>query len=326
MKRETFNEWLRVTKIMDKSGIGKSVLALIFEDQTLEGLVFKNEVGYAAVGYSEGRGIVVDFKGFCVVASFIDIISARKSIDSQFIEFRSGDKKSRLHIEEVMEVNLPVWKSGEVISIRSDDVFSVGKEINYYIAGGGFCFGCIGFFGLRKVDLEKEINMQLSYIFIEVFEGSIFDKFVIEENSISLSKDDLEVFLFSSVEESVGSLVERFNREIKVIKDERKIEIKDRGKVKEILEALREMRNLGASSINVEIVGKLVVLSSVVGAELVRSIEIDGTGKFDGCLGNEVLDMLKVVGDKIHGIYADDVMFLFDGDISVIANVLGEVR
>ena len=290
------------------------------------GLVYRNELGYCTLGYTDGQGYIIDFKSFCIQASFIDVLSARKSIvDEQSIEFRHEEKKTKVDIMESLEVNLPIWKTGDQVIVGGDNFFSIGAEKDYYLVRDNFSFGAWGFFGVKKLDTANTKSMKLSPVFLDIFAGRGFDKFVAAEDSVFISKDDLEVLLFSSIDEYEEDLLDKFERETSVIKNESTWNIKNKDNVKEVLSTLKEMRNLGASCIMLKMKGKELHLTSAVGAELLRKIEVDSDGDFNGCIGEDVLDILKVLEKDIDSIYVDKIMFLFDGKISLIANILEDV-
>jgi len=327
MEKDTFNRWLEICKIMDKHAIEKGSFVLIFEDRTVEGLVYRNELGFCGLGYTDGEGFAVDFKSFCVLSSFVDVLSARKSFvdNDSAIEFRVGERKSKIGVEEKREVNLPVWGSGKNAKVKSGEVFSVGEEVGYFVVDDKFCFGSMSFFGEKKLEEKAGIAVKLSPLFINIFKAGKFEKFTVAEESVLLSDKDLEVTLFSSVEETAEDMEVKFTRDRMTIKENAKLKLENKEDVTVLLETLKEMRNVGAGSIRLKVKGLKATLISIVGVELVQSITIKTEQEFEGCFGEDILGLMKEIGPGITALYADDVMFLFDGTASVIANIVEDI-
>jgi len=327
MEKATFNRWLEICKIMDKHAIERGRFALIFEDRTVEGFVYRNELGFCGLGYTDGDGVSVDFKSFCVLSSFIDVLSARKSFvdEDSAIEFRVGERKSKIGIEEKVEVNLPVWGSGKNAKVKSDEVFSVGEGVGYFIVDNKFCFGSMSFFGERELGEKAGVVVKLSPLFIDIFKAGKFEKFTVDEESVLMSDKDLEVTLFSSVEETAEDMDVKFTRDRMAIKEKAKLVVEEKDDIAILLDTLREMRNVGAGCIRLKVKGLKAVLTSIVGVELVQSINIKKEQEFEGCFGEDVLSLMKEIGPGTSAIYADDVMFLFEGKTAVIANIVEDI-
>lgn len=328
MKKETFSRWMDIAKLMDKNSVERGKLVIIFDDSTAEGYIYRNELGYCGIGYTDGDGYSVDFEGFCVLSSFVDVVSARKSFtdNNNAIEFRVGEKKSKIGIEEKVEINLPVWEQGSIAKLKSSDVISIGSEINYFVVDDRFCFGSFGYFGERKTAEKSDIGAKLSPLFVSIFELGKFDKFTVGEASAFMTDDDLEVMLNSSTEEFSGDLVAKFAREKSLIKENAKLRITDSADVKEIVEILKQMKNIGASHVLLKAQKNKVTIISTVGVELMKSFDVKTVSEFSGCFGEDLLNLLKNIGSEVTSIYADDVMFMFEGQTQVIANIVESVR
>lgn len=312
MDKENLNRMIDVIKVMESNSIWPGNIGLIFERQSLEGIVYRNELGYCSFGNTDGNAIFVNVKEFEAINSYIDILRSKKQVKEDHIEFRIDDKTTSIGRVGSEEIAMQPWATGKKIDINPSEIFNGGSDLNYKLLGNKFCFSSAEFFGIVDLSKDSGLRVKLSTSFVKVFEFGWVGVRLVDQGVI-FTKDDLEVLLLSGVEGTEEALEAKYEREVKKIKDKSSFVIDNRENFKTLLEAAIEMRKIGADLINIYIEDGKVTLRSSLGVTLRRQLDIGYTGKFSGSLLGSYLDTMWKLKDRLTGMCVDDVMVLFEG-------------
>lgn len=325
MEREVLSKMLDVIAIMESTSIWSGSLGLIFERNTLNGVVYRNELGYCAFGDPDGQAVLVDVKGFVDLCKFQNILQAKKTIREGSVEFRLEDKSPVISRVGGEEINLKPWESGLKLELDKDEIFNAGSDLNYFLLGQKFCFSSAEFFGAVTLTRNPGMRVRLSPSFVKVFEIG-WDVVKVVDEGVLFIKDDLEVMVRSGIEGHEEALEEKFEREASTIKSTRSFCIDNPEAFKRMLEAAAEMRMIGADMVGFHVEGRKLFLQAATAVGMRRVMDIPFTGTFAGSLFGSAIDLVWKLRDQLKRFYVDDVMVLCEGDkVGVICHLADRV-
>ena len=331
MKPEVFKQMLEIVKALERLIIGAGTLGLLFEHNRLEGVIYKNELGYCSFGVSDGDSYVVDTKDFFQLCSYLDVLEARKEFKDKVIELKQGDKTSVIGIlgtEKDMQLSASILKKGNRIELNKGDVFSLGDNLEYYLLGDQFYFDSLGtdLFGRRKLQQNTNYNLKLTPAFVRVFEHGSFEKIKIGDQGCYFFNDDFEVFLYSGVEGYEETLSKRFECNANKLKSSITLCVDDEIWVKNFIIALHEMRSVGADLIRLNNTSEGMELSTHIRIGLKRRLHPRFRGhKLDGYIRGITIDVLYKLREHINQFMTDNHATYFCGpEMDVLCQLTDE--
>jgi len=201
MKEDTFKKWFNsIISFTSNSCVHweSQNVFLCFDKNRMEGLLYDCDDGFSSLGYTDNLGYKVNLGSLMKICGFIDIISARKKVFDDFIEFRKDKRKAHICVEEVREIQLPVWEVGESVEIPSGLTFDWGRA-NYYFVNGVLYSTKESRYSFASVVLKedmKDIYIEIPYCFIHVISNMNFSRFVVGDTTLFMSDNDLEITVF----------------------------------------------------------------------------------------------------------------------------------
>jgi len=312
IKRDNFEKWVEVSKILSKYSFS-NVAFVLFSKNTLCGLVFSGESGFALVGIDEGFSYQVDFNDLLILNNFIDILSARKVVKDNFIEFSQGNRNAVLNFYDKSEISFPAFESDNVvINLDAGDVVYVGRDFDYLFMNNYLYFGKLGSFGRKKLNKPTGVSKKLSNVSIEVLEK--FNSFLFSKDgdSIFINDDMLEVKIFSSVWDADNVLDERMNKEIDKIKSSNSVHLTGYS-LAQFINVLKEYNKLCVDVVDINSDGNSLKLTGSRGIGMSISLDLK-VKNFSGSIDGASLDVISKLEGLFKDVYVDDVMMLFEGD------------
>jgi len=312
IKRDNFDKWIEVSKILSKYSFSNIVFVL-FNKNTLSGLVFSGESGFASVGEDEGGSYQVDFNDLLILNNFIDILSARKVVKDTFIEFSQGNRNAVLNFYDKSEISFPVFESdGVVRKLDAGDVVYVGRDFDYLFMNDYLYFGKLGGFGRKKLSNPTGVSKKMSNVSVEVLEK--FNSFLFSKDgdSIFISDGMLEVKIFSSVWNADNVLNERMNKEVDKIKNNHSVHLTG-DSLTQFINTLKEYDKFGVEAVDINSDGNSLKLTGSRGIGMGISLDLK-IKNFSGSIDGASLDVISKLESLFKDVYVDDVMMLFEGD------------
>lgn len=325
MDQENLKKMVQVIKVMEAKSIRLGNLGMVFERQTLNGIVYRNELGYCSIGDTEGQAIFVNSNEFENLTNFIDILRAKKTISNERVDFRMADRVGFINRLGIEEINMHPWTSGQRLEVNPTEIFNAGTNVAYFLLGKKFCFDCPEYFGMFHLSQDTGMRVKISSDFVQIFELG-WTGIRLLEQGVTFTNSDLEVLLLSGVEGTEEERENRYDRLVVLIKEKKSFSLLSPEAFHAFLDGLTEMRRIGADMVGIEVNEQKLFLSGMAGIGMRRQLDIPFKGKFSGSLFGGVIDMLAKIKDQINQIYVDDVMVLFEGaKVSMICHLANHV-
>jgi hypothetical protein len=314
MEREALNKMLDAITILESISIFAGKVGLVFERNTMTGIIFSCERGYCSFGETDGKTLPVEVKGFLDLCRFMNILEAKKTVKGTFIEFRWMGRSCVLSWAGDEEINLPPWGSGNRLELGNDEIFNPGANLDrYYLMGQKFCFASAESFGVLNLQRNPGMQAELYSPFIKMFEIG-WDVVEVVDKDVIFIQDDLKVLLRSGLEENEEDLEEKFERQVNLIKSKCSFCIEDPEAFKQLLDAMVEMRVIGAQMVGFQVKNNKLFLQAVASVGLRRVLMIPFTGTAAGSISGSVINLVRKRKNQLKRFYVNDKMALFEGE------------
>ena len=198
MDHTTYNKFLKTVRIMSTDEMRDKV-GMIFSNNILNGLFFKNQYGFASFGESDGELHLVSMHDFFDLSVYLDILNARKTVNASSIKFWEQGKSGDLDIVDKELVELDFWKKGGRIFLRSEFLFPVPGGENYFLCDKEFIFSGAAYQGKVKGSSEApEGCFQFTPVFVNLL-AEDFEIIKMDSKGVYLFFADLEVYITTGI-------------------------------------------------------------------------------------------------------------------------------